>query len=340
MIVLILYIVVFLFLSGLLALVDAAVLSVSRAETEEMALQQKPGAAALKLVKQKITQAVVVTVIVTNTINVLGPILVGQAAEDRYGRSVIGIITVILTLGTIIFSEIIPKSLGTHYAPPISRIAAPPIVALTYALYPLVFLLEKIAAFFQRGERQIGTEMQIRSLVRIGLRAGRIEEDEGQLIQRAFVLNDRTAESIMTPLNKIVSIPETASVREAAQVVFDHEFSRYPVFGKTPDEVRGMVLSREILSALAEGRDREPVTSFLQAMPRVKAEKRSDTLLLLFRDRQRHLATVHKQGKTIGLVTLEDVLEELVGEIEDEKDNPAERDMEDGPPDPAAPTDS
>jgi CBS domain containing-hemolysin-like protein len=329
MLILLVYIVMFLFLSGLLALVDAAVLSVTRAETEEMVIQGKPGAAALKLVKQKITQAVVVIVIVTNTINVLGPILVGQRATILYGSTVIGIITAVLTFGTIIFSEIIPKSLGTHYAPLISRMAAPVIVALTYGLYPLVILLEKTAAFFQRGERKIGTETQIRSLVKIGLRAGRIEEDEGQLIQRAFVLNDRTAEAIMTPLNKMVSLPETATVREAAQVVFDHEYSRYPVVGKTPDEVKGMVLSREILSALADGRDDEPVSSFVHSIPRVKAEKRSDTLLLMFRDRQKHLATVHREGKTIGLVTLEDVLEELVGEIEDEKDNPAERDMED-----------
>lgn len=324
MIVLILYIVVFLFLSGLLALVDAAVLSVSRAEAEEMVIQRKPGAAALKLVKQKITQAVVVVVIVTNTINVLGPILIGQQATDLYGSPVIGIITAVLTFGTIIFSEIIPKSLGTHYAPLISRLAAPPILALTYALYPLVILLERIAAVFQRGERKIGTEAQIRSLVMIGLRTGRIEEDEGQLIQKAFVLNDRTAEAIMTPLNKIVSIPESATVREAAQVVFDHEFSRYPVFGKSPDDVKGMALAREILSAQASGREHAPVTSILHTLPRVSASQRSDALLLAFRDRQTHLATVRKQGKTIGLVTLEDVLEELVGEIEDEKDSPGE----------------
>lgn len=328
MIILLIYIVAFLFLSGLLALVDAAVLSVTRAEAEELVVQQKPGASALKLVKQKITQAVVVIVIVTNTINVLGPILVGQKATSLYDSSVIGIITAVLTFGTIIFSEIIPKSLGTHYAPLISRLAAPLIVALTYGLYPLVILLEAIAAFFQRGERKIGTEMQIRSLVKIGLRAGRIEADEGQLINQAFILNDLTAESIMTPLDQIVSLPETATVREAARVVFDHEFSRYPVFGESSDDVKGMVLSREILSALSNGRDDEPVSSFLQAIPRVKAEKRSDTLLLMFRNRQRHLATVHKHGKTIGLVTLEDVLEELVGEIADEKDDPAERDME------------
>lgn len=321
MLILTVYILVFLALSGLLALVDAAILSVTRAETEEMVVQNKVGAAALKLVKKRITRGVVVIVLVTNTINVLGPILVGQKAVELYNNSAIGIITAVLTFGSIIFSEIIPKSLGTHYAPLISRCAAPVIVWLTWALYPVVWTLEKIARFFQRGERRIGTETQIRSLVSIGLRSERIEEDEGQLIHNAFLLNDRTAADIMTPCEKVVSIPSTATVREAADVVFAHEYSRYPVYSESPDDVLGMVLSREILSELASGNDGEPVSSLIHATPRVTPDKRSDGLLAMFRQRQVHLATVHKDNRLLGLVTLEDVLEELVGEIEDEKDS-------------------
>lgn len=321
MLILTVYILVFLALSGLLALVDAAVLSVTRAETEEMVIQKKAGATALKSVKKHITRGVVVIVLVTNTINVLGPILVGQKAVKLYDNSVIGIITAVLTFGTIIFSEIIPKSLGSHYAPLISRCAAPVIVWLTWGLYPMVWALEKIARFFQRGERRIGTETQIRSLVSIGLRSDRIEEDEGRLIQNAFLLNDRTAADIMTPRENVVSIPSTATVREAADVVFAHEYSRYPVYGESPDDVLGMALSREILSQLASGNDTDPVSSLVHATPRVTPDKRSNGLLAMFRQRQVHLATVHKDNRLLGLVTLEDVLEELVGEIEDEKDS-------------------
>ena len=322
MLILTLYILVFLFCSGLMAMVDAGILSVTRAEAEEMVLHQKLGALWLRTVKQKITQAVVVIVIVTNTINILGPILIGQKAVELYDSSVIGVITAILTFGTIIFSEIIPKALGTHYAPVISRYAAPAVVALSWALYPVVILLERIASLFQRGERHVGTEAQIRSLVKIGLQGGRIEEDEGKIIQQSFILNDRAAADIMTPLERVVSVPATASIREAAQVVFDHEFSRYPVMGETPHDVHGMVLSREILSHLANGKDQEPITDLVHTTPRVRADKRADGLLAMFRDRQKHLATVHKEGQTIGLVTLEDVLEQLVGEIDDEKDVP------------------
>jgi len=324
MLVITIYILVFLFLSGLLAMVDAAALSVTHAETEELVLQQKSGALWLRRVKQNITQAVVVIVMITNTINILGPILVGQKAVEIYDSSAIGVITAVLTFGTIIFSEIIPKSLGTHYAPVIARYSAPAIVWLSWALYPVVVILERIAAFFQRGERHIGTEAQIQSLVTIGLKAGRIEQDEGQMIHQAFGLNDRTAEDIMTPVSAMVTMPNNLTIRAAADIVLQHEFSRYPVLDESSGNVVGMVLGREILSAVVADHGELPLAGFVHDVGRVQPDMRSDLLLVMFRDRQRHITMVDRGGQTIGLVTLEDVLEELVGDIEDEKDDPAE----------------
>jgi putative hemolysin len=320
MLALALYILVFIALSGLLAMVDAAVLSVSRAEVEELVQQGKWGAVPLRALKHRMARAVVIVVIVTNTINVLGPILVGQKAVEVYGSTVIGVITAVLTLGTIIFSEIIPKSLGAHYAPLISRVSAPVILVLIYALYPLVVALDRLTSLFQSGERPIGTEAQIRSLVAIGRRREYIESDEATLIHRAFVLNDRQATDIMTPLERTVAVRAGETVKEAAAVVVGHPYSRYPVFGETADDVRGIVLTRDLLEALAEGRDAEPVTGIARQAFLVGARTRSDALLVLFRDKRIHQAVVQQQGKTLGIVTLEDVLEELVGEIEDERD--------------------
>jgi len=318
-----LYVVVFIGLSGLMAMVDAAVLSVSRGEIEELVLQRKMGAAALKRISQRITRAVVVIVIVTNTINVLGPILAGRKAAEVYGDAAIGVLTAVLTFGTIIFSEIIPKSLGTHYAPTISRLSAPGVLALMYLLLPIVIALDWLSSLLRSGQRRIGTEDQIRSLVTIGRRAGYIESDEGQLIQRAFVLNDRSAADVMTPQEKIVSVNTETTIAQAARHVFRTPYSRYPVFGRSQDDVCGMVLSRDILESLVDGNDRQPVTSIVREALVVPAAMRSDELLTRFRDRHIHLAIVQQAGRTVGLVTLEDVLEELVGEIEDETDRPA-----------------
>jgi CBS domain containing-hemolysin-like protein len=317
---LVLCIAVFIVLSGLMAMVDSAVLSVSLGEVEEMVLRKKWGALALQIISQRITRALVIIVLITNTINILGPILAGKKAIDLYGDAVIGVITAVLTFGTIVFSEIIPKSLGTHYAPRIARVSAPFILVLVYALYPVVIALEWISNLLKSGQRRIGTEAQIRSLVTIGRRAGYIESDEGQLIHRAFILNDKTAADVMTPLKDIVGVDAAATVARAAQRVLGHVYSRHPVFGKSIHDIKGMVMSRDILEALSEGKELESVSTIVRPALTVPANMRSDELLVLYRDRHIHMAIVQHLGKTVGLVTLEDVLEELVGEIEDEKD--------------------
>jgi len=316
----VIYVIVFVLLSGVMAMIDAAVLSVSAIEVEESVQRQQWGALPLQRITRRLPQAVVVIVLLTNTINILGPILAGNKAVEVYGTAVIGIVTAVLTFATIIFSEIIPKSIGAHYAPSISRAAAPFILALIYVLYPLVNGLAWVSRLFQTGERRIGTENQIRSLVKIGRRAGYIESDEGRLIQRAFVLNDRAASDVMTPLADIISVKSTATIRGAAELVFRHAYSRYPVFGTSVDDVQGMVMSNDILQSLVAGQDNEPVSCIIHPVLTAEASMRSNDLMLLFRDQRIHLAIVQDHGKTIGLVTLEDVLEELVGEIEDERD--------------------
>lgn len=320
---LIILVLVFILLSGLISAVETAVLNVTPAEIEELNSEGAWGAAALKAITERITQPLVVIVIVTNTINVLGPVLAGTRASQLFGNVGIGAITVILTLGTIVFSEIIPKSLGSHYAPQLSRWSAPAIQASIVALYPIVRSLEWFSDHLKRGERPIGTETQIRSLTTIGRREGHIERGEGQLVHRAFLLNDKSAESIMTPLKDVVAMSDAFTIAQAASSVLQHEFSRYPVFGESSDEVVGLVMSRDILKAQTEGKDEQPVSSITREILEVPADMRSNILLVRFRKARIHLAVVRDRQQTIGIVTLEDVLEELVGEIEDEKDAPA-----------------
>lgn len=312
-------VVLFLALSGLMAAVDAAVLSVTRPEIDVLIRNKKWGARRLSLVKQGITRSVVVIVIVTNTINVLGPILVSRQAFGLYGTEGIAVITAVLALGTIAFSEIIPKALGAHYAPTVARISAPAIVAGRYLLYPLVVGFAWLSQKLTKGTRHIGTEEQIRSLVRIGDQQGYIGRGEGEMIHRVFVLNDKTAGEIMTPLKWVKALGADFTIKQAVNEVCRSEYSRYPVFGRSIDDIQGIMLSRDILKSAAE-QSSHPIRSIMRPAVIVDAQTKSDELLTIFRDKHVHLAIVQDLGKTVGVVTLEDVLEEIVGEIDDEKD--------------------
>lgn len=320
MIALVLTIVVFLFLSGIMAAIDAAVLSVTSPEISEMVGKGKWGARRLQALRQALTRAVVVIVILTNTINVVGPVIVSRKSIELFGNQAIVWTVAGLTLGTIVFSEILPKALGAHYAPLISRLSAPVIRAIGIALYPLVRALEGLTGLLKRGSRRIGTEQQIRALVTMGRHAGLIEGDEMRIINRAFVLNDRTAGDLMTPLTDTVALQASATVRQAAEQVRSHPYSRFPVLGESSDEVHGIALSRDILEALVDDRGDAPLDTLARPAFVVDVDRRSDWLLVMFRNKHNHLAVVQDRGRTVGVVTLEDVLEELVGEIEDEKD--------------------
>ncbi|PIR49391.1 HlyC/CorC family transporter [Candidatus Peregrinibacteria bacterium CG10_big_fil_rev_8_21_14_0_10_54_7] len=309
-----------LLLSGFLSGAEAALISVTEAEIEAFLQEGKPGWKLLKRLKRQLHESVIAIIILNNAVNIVGSILMGQMVIRLYGNAMLAVATTALTFGIIVFSDIFPKSIGIHYAPRVAPFVAPVIWFLTLLLFPPIVFLEWCTSFFRRGERRVGTEAQIRALVRIGRKTGYIESDEGQLIHRVFILNDRTAADIMTPLKDIVGIAGNATIREAADIVFRSAHSRYPVFGASLHEVRGIAMSHDILAALAEGKDKQPISTLVRECLVVGAHERGDDLLFLFRDRRMHLAVVQEQGKTVGLVTLEDVLEELVGEIDDEMD--------------------
>lgn len=309
--------------SGLLAMIDAAILSVNHAEVEVMIAKKRWGARELKQLLKHTTRAIIVVVILTNITNILGPILVGRKAEALFGSQAIGIVTALLTFITIILSEIIPKSVGTHYAPRIARMVAPLLRILVVVLYPAVIVLERIARMFKSGKRKVGTEDQIRALANLGGGAGHIDSDERELIHRAFVLNDRTASDIMTKTENIIFIQKSRSIRQAAKMIFEYSYSRYPVVGNSLDEIEGYITSHDALEMLANDKQEHSILEIVRPVPFVQATLKCDDLLNVFRKADSHLAIVQSGSTTVGLVTLEDVLEELVGEITDEGDNEA-----------------
>jgi len=320
MIQLVIVIFIILLLSGFFSGSEAALVSISDAEVYDLVDRKAVGANVLSRVHNHLHRSIIAIVIWNNIVNIAGSIFVGQIVIKLYGDAVLAVITTALTFGIILFSEILPKAIGIHYAERIALMTAPLILVLTTLMLPLIVVLDYLTNLFKKGERKVGTEAQIRSLVTIGRRAGHIESDEGQLIHRAFILNDKTASDIMTPLKDIIGLSAEDTIGEAWQKI-DHEpHSRYPVFGVSMHEAVGMILKQDVLESLYEKRGGSIVSDITREILVVRSDMRSDELISLFRDKHIHQAVVQEDSRTIGIVTLEDVLEELVGEIEDETD--------------------
>lgn len=313
-----LLIIVFVLASGLLSTLDAAVLSVSRAEVEETLVHKLWGGRALKGIMRKQMHTVIVIVILTNLVNILGPVLIGVYTAALFGSQSLGILTAFLTALTILFSEIIPKALGTRHAPTIARFSAPLLLLLTTLLSPVVLLLEFIVRPFRQGERPTGTEAQIQALARIGGESGLIEEDELAIIRRSFILNDKTAKDIMVRTGTFVQIPASRTIAAAADDAAKWPHHRYPVVDSTGRAI-GFVMSRELLQSLVAGRGGESVTTILHDPLIIPPTMPLDDILPLLQKQRLHLAIVEEKEQVLGIVTLKDVLEELVGEMRDER---------------------
>lgn len=317
---LILIIILVVLADALCSCLEASFFTVSLAQARLFKQQAKRGAVALLKIKEKIQHTIITLVILSNAITIVGSIFVGHVATEIYGNEIIGIISAILTALIIMLGEILPKLLGENYAKPIALAFAPAVYLITKFFTPITYLVEKIMQSFIRKNKVV-SEDELKMLSEMGEAEGSIERDERELIQRVFTLNDLTAKNIMTPRTVIEGLPANSPVCDVAVVLTHKPYSRYPVFVDSIDKIVGVVQTSKILAALVHDNDKELVSHFMTTPVFVSEKKRVDDLLALFLSTRNHMAVVQDEfGGTVGVVTFEDVLEQLVGEIMDETD--------------------
>ena len=301
---------------------EAALFSIPLTKARQLAQNKHPAALILLAIRENMNRPIATIVILNNIANIVGSMVVGNLAASALGSQWLGLVSGILTFLVIIFSEIIPKTLGENYAETIALHVARPVLLLSRLLSPLVWCIEKITAPFSNNNEGFTTdEAEIKLLAKIGHKEGAIEKDESEMIQRVFKLNDKSAVELMSPRVTMTSISADASLAVIKNDIINSQHSRIVVINETPDDVRGIALKDELLAAMVEDRFDTKIADYTHEARFVPENAKADRLLNIFRQSRQHLAIVlDEYGGVSGVVTLEDVLEVLTGEIVDETD--------------------
>lgn len=233
-----------------------------------------------------------------------------------------------LLLGILIFAEALPKALAIGNPAATARALAGPMALIARLLAPFIWVIGLLTRPFLRvasgqttSSMPLVTEEELRMLVNVGEEEGLIEPEEREMIEGIFSFGDTTVREVMIPRVDIVALEETASIDEALNIIITTGHSRIPVYRETIDHIVGILYAKDLLLWLRSGQRDASIGALLRTAHFVPDTMKVDALLKDLQARKIHLAiVVDEYGGTAGLITIEDVIEEIVGEIQDEYD--------------------
>jgi len=313
--------VILLVLSSWFSGMEIALFSLSPAKVKELVLAKKPRALLLQKLLSEKHKLLVVVLLGNNLVNIGAASLATIAAIEVFGKAGAGIATGVMTLLILIFGEMYPKAYFRLKAVEIALLFAPVIYILQIILYPIVYILERLLALLTNGKTNVGvSEMEFKALSRLAVEDGTIEFEEHEMIMNVLEFNDREIKDIMTPRYKMEVLNDDTDVDQVAYFIGQTGFSRYPVYHNQKDNIIGYVHTIDIMKVLnSEHREKE-LENFVQPIIKVKENKKINQVFNRMRRKHSHMALVYRNDELIGLVTMEDILEEIVGDIKDEND--------------------
>ena len=310
--------------SFLCSLLESIILSITHSHVAVLAKTGSKSSRLLENMKENINKPLAAILTVNTVANVVGAAGVGAQAMKLFGSEWVAILSGLLTLCILIFSEIIPKTLGTVYWRPLAGPAVYMIRGLIYLTYPFVFLSSYFSKIFaSENHQQKVSRQEVVAMAEMGEDEGSIREKESDIIENLFNLNDVVAEDVMTPRSVVFALQKDSTVGD---VVGEHTpiaFSRIPIFDKDMDDILGFIHRYDLVNKQAEDQFHIKMKDILEPIHTVKQEDSIASILDEFvRRRQQIFMVIDEFGTTTGLITLEDAIETLLGvEIVDEHDS-------------------
>ena len=326
---------ILLFLSAFFSSAETALTTVNKIRMRNLAEDgYKPAKNVLKVIEDpaKMLSAILIG---NNIVNLSASSLATTIAMDLYGKQWVGVATGILTLLILVFGEITPKTMATISAEKLSFMAAKVIWPMMNILTPVIFFvnqLAKVVLFILRVDpsqkQEAITEDELRTIVEVSHEEGVIETEEKKIINNVFDFGDSVAKDVMVPRIDMIFVDVDATYEELMEIFQQEKYTRYPVFEETTDNGIGILNVKDLLCIQEKEKDSFKVRDFLREPLYTYEFKKTAELMLEMRKAQNNIVIVlDEYGATAGLITLEDMLEEIVGDIRDEYDEDEEESL-------------
>ncbi|MBE5958185.1 MAG: HlyC/CorC family transporter [Lachnospiraceae bacterium] len=319
-------------LSAFFSSAETALTSVNKMSIRMMLNEGVKKAKTLQKVRDDSGKMLSAILIGNNIVNISASSLMTVFVQKMFGNAAVSIGTGILTLIVLVFGEIIPKTAATLYAEKIALVYAAPIYFLMVVLTPIIFIVDKISFVFMRlfgikkkGDGEIITEKEIRAIMGVSQEEGLIEEEELDMINNVFDFGDTCAKDIMIPKIDIAMISIDSTYDELMNIVKNDKYTRIPVYKDDTDNIVGIINIKDMIIH-GVGRNNFDVEKLMYEPFYTIATKDLNDLLVEMRDENHGMCIVlDEYGAVDGLITLEDIIEEIVGEIRDEFDEDEEK---------------
>ncbi|MBA6411844.1 HlyC/CorC family transporter [Parahaliea sp. F7430] len=321
---LILYVSLALGVSFLCSVAEAVLLSISTAYAHLLEQEGNPAGARLKRLKQDVDRPLAAILTLNTIAHTVGAAGAGAQASVVFGSHLLGVFSAVLTFLVLVFSEIIPKTLGAFYW---RKLASPVSFMLHWMiilLYPFVMMSNGLTRLLSKGQPLRGLSREEFSVMaELGEMEGELQNNESRILRNLLLLRDMRVKDVMTPRPVLFSLPEDLKVASYFSDCEDEPFSRIPVYGANQDQVTGFVLRSDLISAQVRGeRDktlqqyRRPLPALIGAIDLLRAFE------VMLEQSTHMMLVVDEYGGVDGVITMEDIFETLLGmEIVDELDS-------------------
>ena len=311
-------------LSAVCSATETAMSSANRIRLKNMAAGGKKSAKKALAVIDEFDKALTAILIGNNVVNILSSSLTTVLFTRKFGEGSVAYATIVMTVLVLIFGEILPKSLAKENAEGFSMLMAAPLSAAMFLLTPAIWFFGMIKKLVQKltggkSSQPAFTEEELKYIIDESETEGVLEEQESDLVRSALDFDETEIGEVLVPRVNIVGIEKKATPDELKALFFDSSYSRVPVYEKSMDNIIGIIHQIDFLKAYLDG-----LTDITEVMNRpvfIPEHKRISEAMKLMQKKKAHMAVVVDQyGGTAGICTLEDIIEELVGEIYDERD--------------------